>query len=253
MSVSRKLATVGLDGRWKASTLALVATNSNVFASGQPFFKPDGSKLFAYDSTTGSPVLKEYSLSSPWDIFSASLSTSKSAGSLNGWLFFSSDGLKYYISDYFSLLEYSLSSAWDLSSTATLENTVSGLTNGFFRDDGSMFFVRDGAAGRYKKYTLSTPWDTTTLSLDQTSTISTDDGEGLWFKADGSKMYSGKGGTGSAIFREYVLTSPWDIGTLSLNVTSSSVDRGSFYIKPDGSRLFKFNRTTDYLQEYSMG
>ena len=257
MSLASKLISAGLDDRWKTSSLSLVATHTGFNGGGIPFFKPDGSKLFAHQDSTN--VTSQYALSTPWDVSSASLINSPITGYANGGPFFSSDGLRFYQDDGSgsNLDEYSLSVAWDLSSTRTLENRVDlGIDSRefFFREDGSQLFIAYGF-GTYSvnKYTLSTPWDISTLSLDQTKAIVSDDLEGTWFKPDGSKMYTGTGGTGSSRFREYTLSTPWDVSTLSFNVGSEALDRGSFYIKPDGSRLYKFSNSSGDLQEYSMG
>lgn len=247
MSLAQKLATVGLDDRWKASTLAFV-TSFPALSGGRSvpvFFKPDG--LVFYVGGTA----RQYTLSSAWDLSSATLDHTTSI-STTFTIFFSSDGLKFYHSNSLGeLLEYNVASAWDLSSTLTLANTFSPGSTGalfFFRDDGKLLLTKN-----FRSYSLSTPWDTTTATLSATSTVS-DDGEGLWAKPDGTKLYSGKGGTGSAVFREYTMSTPWDVTTLSLNTTSAVVDRGNFFISQDGLRLFKFGPLNiDTVDEYSMG
>ena len=251
MSLAKKLAAVGLDDRWKASTLALLASHSNV-VGGSPFFKPDGTRLFVTDSSTGFPRIKEYAMSSPWDVSTASFASDSFVADYPEAQFFRSDGLKFYLSDASGdLREYDLSTAWDLSSRTLANTFITGNSRYFyFKDDGEFFFTI-GSYSPASRYFLSTPWDTSTATLDQTSSALVGDEEGVWFKPDGTKMYTGRGGTGSSAFREYVLSSPWDITSASRNTTTTVVTRGMFYIKPDGSRLYKSGISA--FEEYTMG
>lgn len=256
MSLAQKLATVGLNDRWKASTLTLLASYSGIVGDYTPFFKPDGTQLYAFTTVSGVDRLRQYALSSAWDLSTASVSHTTTISILNG-LFLSSDGLKLYISNLSSeILEYDISSAWSLSSGISLANTFSpgfGGRHFYFRDDGKLLFVKTSTPStlQFKRLSLSVAWDTSTTTLDQEFLDTGSDSEGLWAKPDGTRMYAGKGGAGSSAFKEYKMSTPWDVTTLSLRTTNSVIPRGQFSIKPDGSRLYTFG--TGGLQEYSMG
>lgn len=260
MSLGQKLVTVGLNDRWKASTLTFLASHSGLVTpfrnAGTPFFKPDGTQLYATTTVGGVTRLRQYALSSAWNLSTASLSYTTSTSTTDG-LFLSSDGLKLYFTNSSNeILEYNISSAWNLSSGISLANTFSpgfSCRDFYFRDDGKLLFVKTNAFTlQFKRLSLSTAWNTSTATLDQ-EILTSPDSEGLWAKPDGTRMYIGKGGAGNSAFLEYKMSTPWDVTTLSLRTTSSVLDRGQFSIKPDGSRLYKFNYTSGVLQEYSMG
>jgi sugar lactone lactonase YvrE len=113
------------------------------------FFKPDGTKMYVLGQT-GDDV-NEYSLSTPWDISTASyvqnfVVTTQDAAPTG--LFFKSDGTKMYIcgsaSD--SVNEYNLSSAWDISTARYFQlfpvGSQDGTPNGiFFKSDGLKMYM----------------------------------------------------------------------------------------------------------------
>lgn len=95
-------------------------------------FKPDGTKVYF---TTDSGFIQERSLSTAWDISSASGSANFNAGSGTfSNLYFNADGTKMYFGKNDGIFQYNLSAAYDVTS-ATLGTSLSGTgykTAGFF-------------------------------------------------------------------------------------------------------------------------
>ena len=95
MSVAAKLLSGGQDDRWKASTLAFSTSFPAISGSRNEaiFFKPDGLAFYAVEAS-----IRQYSLSSAWDLSSASLdhTISLGGGQQAICMFFSNDGLKFF-------------------------------------------------------------------------------------------------------------------------------------------------------------
>ena len=201
------------------------------------FLKTDGSKVYVIGS--GSKSIFQYSLSTAWDISSASYDNkSFSVSSQDGTpvnLFFKPDGSKVYISGFGNdkIYQYSLSTAWDVS-TASYDSksfyvgSQNGGPNGFFfNPDGSKVYVLDNYSTYIYQYSLSTAWDISTASYDSKSfspgAISPVD---LFFKPDGSKVYI-LGYNNDTIY-QYSLSTAWDVST-------ASYDNESFYVGSQAS------------------
>lgn len=165
------------------------------------FFKSDGTKMYIIGSA-GDDV-NEYSLSTAWDVSSATYTQNFSIageGTPTG-IFFRQDGTKMYVigSAADNVKEYTLSSAWDIStstfiqnfSVATQETSPTGL---FFRDNGTKMYVVGGAGDDVNEYSLSTAWDISTASYVQNfnlvPTIGVSLPTGIFFKPDGTQMYA---------------------------------------------------------------
>lgn len=139
------------------------------------FFKPDGTKMFIMGAA--GVDINQYTLSSAWDISSASFvtppfSVSTEEAAPQG-LFFKPDGLTMYVvgSSGDEVNQYTLSSAWDVTSaTATSLFSVAGQeissSDIFFKSDGAKMYVLGTAGDDINQYTLSTPWDVTSASAD---------------------------------------------------------------------------------------
>ena len=159
-----------LSTAWDLSTAGSPSTTSqtNQRAINCFVFKPDGTKLYlmrAYSTN----VIQEYDVSTPWDITSTltlvnelNLLTSLNDNILYN-LHFSSNGAKMIGIGWDTYAEYELSTSWDVS-TATVRNTgITGTSRYYsFTDDGTEAHYVSGQD--IYKATLSTAWDTTTLS-----------------------------------------------------------------------------------------
>ncbi len=163
----------------------------------------DGTKMYTngYDGT--SFLVAEYSLSTAWDMSTASYdSVSFSVSSQDTAPFgvtFNDDGTKMYILGLVndSVFQYSLSTAYDLS-TASYDSVSFSFTSqdnapiGFvFNNDGTKAFMSGNTGDSVYQYTLSTAYDISTLSYDSVSfSVSQEiNPQGITFNNDGSKMY----------------------------------------------------------------
>jgi len=120
-------------------------------------FKPDGTKLFVIGN--GSDAVQEYSLSTAWDLSTASHSSSFSVSSQETapqGLFFHPDGDKFWItgnSD--KVWQYSLSTAWDVSTASYSSLNFSttgqmGIPVGVeFKSDGTKMYLIDNQSSQY--------------------------------------------------------------------------------------------------------
>jgi len=240
--------------------------DSNVGEGTGIYFKSDGTKM--YIANSGNTV-HEYSLSTAWDITSAShdyqLSIATYLDDIQG-LFFKSDGTKMYTcdEDRKNIEEFALSTAWDLSTTSwtrslDVSTNVEKPYGLYFKPDGSELYMLDQRYFRVYKYTLSTDWDISTASYDSYESFTSIDGDtygwssdrpmDLFFKDDGTVLYftSGHGdGTheGSQRLFEFSLSTAWDLSTASFErkviapIAFGSNSGGAIFIGDDGTQLY---------------
>ena len=295
-----------LSSAWDISTASYSQNFSVATEDTSPygiFFKPDGTKMYVVGDNGND--INEYSLSSAWDVSSASYVQNFSVASQDTnpqGIFFKSDGTKMYVNgsgeDY--IYEYSLSSAWDISTASYVQNFSLGTqdTNPnsvFFRPDGSGFYFVGGAndtiyqyviggfdvsteetapQGLFFKpdgtkmyvigsdgddvneYSLSSAWDILSASYSQNFSVATEDTTplGVFFKPDGTKMYVA-GNTGDDV-NEYDLSSAWDISTASYvqnkSVSAQDTAPSGIFFKPDGTKMYIVGGTNDSVYEYNL-
>ena len=165
------------------------------------FFKPDGSKVYivGYNSDT----VYQYSLSTPWDISTATydaksfLVSGQDLGPHG--LYFKDDGSKFYIMGFQTkrIYQYTITN-WDISTA--VYDAKSFLVSGqdiysyglYFKDDGSKVYITGEENMKIYQYSLSTPWDISTAVYDAKSFLVSGQDmypSGLFFKPDGSKIY----------------------------------------------------------------
>ena len=166
-----------------------------------PFFKPDGTKMY-FLGRGASDSVHEYDLSVAWDVTSASLLQSKSIAAQDTTafgVFFKPDGTKMYHTGINSdkFYEYDLSIAWDIS-TATLFQDRSYLSEDTdvrvitFNPDGTKMFAVGTISNKAHEYNVGTPWDINTISVVQEFSFANEGTvpQGLIFKPDGTRMYT---------------------------------------------------------------
>ena len=134
-------------------------------------FSSDGTKMYILGQ--GDRKIFQYSLSTAWDISTASY-TSKyflvSGYSDPRGIFLSSDGLKLYLSDNYSgsISRFSLSTAWDISTASYLNDSYvagGGTIDLQFSPDGTNLYTMAGGTKVIYQYILSTAWDITSYGL----------------------------------------------------------------------------------------
>jgi len=228
-------------------------------------FKPDGTKMFVVGNDNDQIV--EYSLSTAWDISTASYVQVKSVSTQSGehrGLFFKPDGTKMYTIDSTNdrVYEYSLSTAWDISTLSFVRNfsvnsQESTPEDLFFRDDGLKMYITGQSGDEVNEYNLSTAWDISTLSFVQLFSVSSQEAQamGLFFSTDGTKMYV-TGIQGDDI-NQYSLSTAWNISTASyqkvFSVSSQTTAPRSIYFRDDGAKFFVVeNDGTSQVFSYSI-
>mgnify|MGYP001288931262 CR=1 FL=1 len=258
-------ATVNEDGTLNVSNDSNATSATGASHDGTPYtinegsiralsFNSDGTKMFVVHASTPA-VISEHNLTTAFDITSASQATtydiSSHTTSPRG-LRFNSDGTKLYInSDQNSnknIIEFSLSSAYDLSSLSSPSTTPISSQDGdprgiTFNSDGSKMFLIGDTNDHVYEYTLSTAFDTTTISyasrsLDFSSKEVTP--RGLSFNSTGTKLFIT--GQDSDDILEYDLSTGFDLSTALFN---GAYDMSGIVNKPndivfnnDGTKAF---------------
>ena len=162
----------GLSTAWDISTASYVQNFSVAAEEAEVaglFFKPDGTKM--YITGSGGQDINEYSLSTAWDISTASYVQRFFSGvqeALPTGISFKSDGTKMYLVGVFGddVNEYNLSTAWDIStasyvrvfSFASEETTAHGL---FFGDNGTKLYIVGTGSNAVHQYSTGTFGPTT--------------------------------------------------------------------------------------------
>lgn len=198
-------------------------------------FSPDGTKMV---EISYSKKIYIWDLSTPWDISSATVDENKLLNygpGISGYgtitpsgLSVSPDGDKIFILSNYNqrpVIQIDLSTPWDLS-TATV-STIKDLLPEFgsaayyglqFHPDGTKMYISqsstNAALNKYLQFTLSTPWDLSTATLEKSvSAGSYTSRRALALSGTGEKLYTND--TANEMFIEYTLSTPWDIASIS--------------------------------------
>ncbi|MDB9944443.1 hypothetical protein OAD26_00385, partial [bacterium] len=195
LSIPWKVATGLVD----ESTPFSVATEE-IYPTGI-FFKPDGTKMYVVGY--GGDEVNPYTLSTPWDVSSATFDGSPfsvaTEEDLPHGLFFKPDGTKMYVVGKTGddVNTYTLSTPWDVSS-ATFDGSPFPVASPYpggisFKPDGTKMYIMDGYG--FYIYTLSTAWDVSSASLFETislwnlSYLSLGTGDDVFFHPLGTSFY----------------------------------------------------------------
>ena len=189
-----------------------------------------------------------------------SFNTTSAAG-----LFFKSDGTEMYVSEITPgiILHYNLSEAWNVTSTNGSHPIESVLVTAahpegiFFRPNGREFFFPDSDVNNVTQYSLTTAWNLSTATLNQ-SLDTTGDGtvpQGLFFKDDGTKMYTSTFNDG--LVHEYALSTAWDISTAidsnsDLDVSGKVGNSQGLHISSDGLNVYVSDGGADIVYQYNL-
>jgi|TARA_R110000796_G_scaffold50451_9_gene119318 DNA-binding beta-propeller fold protein YncE len=215
-----------------------------------------------YISGSAAPdALYQYTLSTPWDItsatYTASVATPSSATNTTG-IYMKEDGLKVYFCDSSANAIYmmTLSTAYDIT-TATQTDIISSqdsaVTGIFFRDNGLELY-EVGYARRVYKRTLSTAWDITTAGTATSFWIGswTNAPNGVSIKPDGTKLYFIED-QNNRIY-ELDFGTAWDISTLTFSQYKSANDATptALWWRPDGTNLYHIGISTDNIYQWAV-
>lgn len=178
--------------------------------------KSDGTSMYIADR--GSDAAYQYTLSTAWDVSTASYATK----------------------------------SLDVSSQETNPRAM------YFKDDGSKVYIAGTGNDTIYQYALSTAWDLSTGSFETGKSFSVSSQEGspqsLYFSPSGDKVWTI--GTVNKTVYQYSLSTAWDISTASYDSVSYSVssqDGGpkELFYKSDGSKLYVLGDTNDTIYQYS--
>jgi len=230
------------------------------------FFNPDGTKMYMVGYTNGKVF--QYSLSTAWDVSTATYSNFKDVSGQEAHSFsvsLKSDGTKMYIAgdDNITVYQYSLSTAWNVS-TATYDSklkNVSGQVSNpvdiFFKPDGTKMYIVGNLAAAVYQYSLSTAWDVSTATYESKfKSVSDEDiyPYGVFFKPDGTKMYIA-GDENNKIY-QYSLSTDWDVSTASYDSNFKSIGEDSnpldVFFRSDGMRMYIMGLGNKTVYQYSL-
>lgn len=201
---------------WDLSTRAVTQTRNFQPTINYPasiFFKPDGLTMYIADSTPD--IIFQYTLSTAWDISTATLLQSANVSltcSDPEGMYFSPDGARMYLVSFSNdrVVQYDVLIPWDVSTIVNRQN----------------FSVAS----------------------------QTTQPDSVYFKSDGKKMYISSAGPTSIIL-QYELTDPWNIATAvylkTLVVSSSDINTFASFFRNDGLRLFITSATNQTVLEYA--
>ena len=234
------------------------------------YIKPDGTKLYIVDN--GTDTIYQYTLSTAWDISTASydsvsISVSSQDIQPNGITFKPDGTIMYHTSNSGNNMDqYTLSTAWDLS-TASYANKSYNLHLGateliprnlVFNSTGTILLVAGGTNDTVYQHNLSTAWDISTASYASKSldVSSQETGlHGIYLKPDDSKLWIL--GFGSNTVYQYSITSA-DASTasydnVSFSVASQSSRSYSVFFGDSGAKMYVLDSLTDTIYQYSTG
>lgn len=138
---------------------------------------------------------------------------------------------------------------------ASQESTPRGFT---FKPDGTKVYVTGQAIDFVFQYSLSTPWNISTMSYDNISfSVAAQElnPQGIVFKPDGTKMYVI--GTSGDDVNEYTLSTPWDISSASYTRVSSSTGAQDtspqdIWFNDEGTQLWLLGSGNDRVYRYNL-
>ena len=241
-------------------------------------FKPDGTRFYGM-CTAGTPSdsLFEWKVPTAWDITSI-VETDYTSSTDSDWntiypagIAFKPDGLSCYVFvegnlNANKIYQHTLTTAWDIntriasSSFGLVGNTTSSTTiNLNFNSSGTKAYVVEDVSDNIVECDLSTAWEISTLSynqsLDVSSVISP---RSLTFTNGGTKMYvMGSNINDASIILKYLytLSTAYDISTASptnYEVISSTGSPVAIQFKTDLTKFYLLRQTTEYLEQYSV-
>ena len=222
-------------------------------------FGDSGNKLYI---SRGSSI-DEYDLSTPYDVFTATLNqTNSSLNSTNEQPFFwKHDGTKLFTGNSTDDLvrEYSVSTAWDISSISFVSSksivSQEAVINGLcFNDDGSKMYIIGQISDSVNEYELSTNWLLSSASYARSFSVTTEDTvpRSVGFNSDGTKMYVG--GNYGGLF-EYSLSTPFLVTSASLSQSVDFSEYGGahkFDWSADGEKLILTNTNARSIVQYNV-
>jgi len=254
-------------GYWDISTASYVQSFGVGSQDSNPtgvFFSASGNKMYVVGYANDN--VYEYSLSSSWDVSTASyvqsFSVSAQDDSPSG-VFFNGSGNKMYVVGYGndSVYEYSLSDPWNVSSASYVQSfdisSQTGYSAGiFFNGTGNKMYVIGFLNDRIYEYTLSDPWNVSSASFVQSFSVDSQDAvpKGIFFNETGNKVYV-VGRSNDKVY-EYSLSDPWNISTASyvqsFDISSQDDDSEGVFFNTLGNKMYMIGDANNNVYEYTL-
>lgn len=245
-----------LSSPWLVSSASYVNAFSVSTQADDPqglFFKSDGTKMYVVERATD--TVYQYSLSSAWDISTASYDTvsfsvAAQEVSPNG-LSFKPDGTKMYVTGNTGddVNEYNLSTPWDISTASYVQNFSVAAQESFpqdlfFKPDGTKMYIIGSAGDEINEYDLSAAWDVSSASYVQNFSVSAVDTAptGLFFSPDGCSLYV-LGSTNDTVYQ-------FQVG--GFDVAAQESGASGVFFKPDGTKMYVIGNSGDDVNEYDL-
>jgi len=229
-------------------------------------FSVDGTKLYVVGYDTDN--VYQYPLSTAFDLstadrFSAVSFSVASQASIPYGVTFNNTGTKMYILGSSVIYQYTLSTAWDVTTSSydSISFSFSGEDAAYaiaFNADGTKLFTTGNTSDSVYRYSLSTPFDVSTLSYDSVSFSVTSQDTfplSIIFNASGDKMYV-LGSTNDTIYQysgmssDATLTWPssveWTAGVAPSAPGAGETDVYTF-VTDDGGTSYVGLQTADNL------
>jgi len=176
---------------------------------------------------------------------------------------FKPDGTEMFLlgNDVDDINQYSLSTAFDVSTASfsqafdvsPQDTNVQGLE---FRPDGSQVYVAGQGGDRVYQYSLSTDYDISTATFDQSFSVNTQETDvtELAVSSDGTRLYVT--GFGSAKVHQYSLSTAFDVSTASVSksfdVSPQDTGPQGMELLADGSQLYIAGNGTQNIYQYNL-
>ena len=254
-------------GTFEASTRVFVDATSISEQEDSPTdiaFSSDGAKMFVVGTQGGN--VTEYEMSTPFDVstrtFVDATSISEQEDSPEG-IAFSSDGAKMFVvgTQGGNVTEYEMSTPFDVSTLTFVDATSISEQETFptgiaFSSNGAKMFVVGTQGGNVTEYELSTPFDVSTRSFIDATSISEqeDSPTDIAFSSDGAKMFVV--GTQGGNVTEYELSTPFDVSTRTfVDATPISAQEDNpqgIAFSSDGAKMFVIGDEGNDVNEYDL-
>jgi len=261
-------ASVAVLGKFSVAQLTFIRTLDVSPQASNPrsvAVRPDGTQAYIVGKNTAK--IYEYSLSTAFDVSSASFTQSLDVSATNSsplGLEFQPDGSNLYVvgnsSD--NVSQYSLSTAFDISSaSSTVSFDVSTEDPNpqelVFRPDGSQLYVLGNGNTLVAEYSLSTAFDVSTASFTQSLNVNPQDGAplGVNLSPDGKTLFVT--GTNNDNIYQYSLSTAFDVSSASFIISFDTSPQSSgpvdLAFSPDGSRMYLAGNSGFNVYEYVVG
>ena len=161
--------------------------------------------------------------------------------------FFKPDGLKIYVvGTAYQVRQVDLNTAWDVTAGGSHTISSAAFTSRQFSDmifspDGTKMYTQGIFVRKYFQYTLSTPWDLSTLVYDDELDVTSQETfslQGMAFSSDGTKFYHV--GNTDYVY-QYTLSSAWDLPTATYDSVSFDTTFGAprdLEFSSDGKHMY---------------